>query len=90
MKKKNASLSYKEIAYNYVASYIPKVIQAIVTVAIFYFIAQYILKKLSSITFTKDGKVDHRSKTKILMDLFSKTLYYIKMIKKCWESFYRF
>lgn len=80
MKKKNKEPSYQEIAYNYTVPYIPKVIQAIVTVIIFYFIALYTLKKISSITFTKDGKIDSKSKNKILMDLFSKILYYIIII----------
>jgi small-conductance mechanosensitive channel len=80
MKKKNKEPSYQEIAYNYTVPYIPKIIQAIVTVIIFYFIALYTFKKISSITFTKDGKIDPRSKNKILMDLFSKILYYIIII----------
>lgn len=71
---------YKEVSYNYVINYSPKVLKAVVIFLIFYFIAIIAYYKLINIIYTKDGKPDKNSKNKILIDVIAKLLYYLLLI----------
>ena len=71
---------YKKLAYSYIISYSPKVIQSIVVFIIIYFIAKYIHYKLININYKEDGKIDTKTKNKILMDIFANFLYYSLLV----------
>lgn len=71
---------YKETSYNYLINYSPKILQAIVVFIIFYFIAKFIYYKLENLKYTKNGVIDKNSKNKIVMDVFSKVLYYLLLV----------
>ena len=71
---------YKKLAYSYIISYSPKVIQSIVVFIIFYFIAKYINYKLVNLYRKEDGQIDTKSKNKILVDIFANFLYYALLV----------
>jgi small conductance mechanosensitive channel len=71
---------YKDVSYNYIINYSPKVLKAIVIFFIFYFIALIIYNKLINIIYTKDGEPDKKSKNKIVVDVIAKLLYYLLLL----------
>jgi small conductance mechanosensitive channel len=80
MKLLKSLKKYKETSYSYLINYSPKILQAIVVFIIFYFIAKIIYYKLENLKYTKNGVIDKNSKNKIVMDVFSKVLYYLLLV----------